>query len=986
MAGPPGGPPGGPPDSPRKYPRKTPNSNDVLGKPPERKSVIRKGKVYRRAIDDDINLADVDRKKAKKLDKFRRIPNLEKERIDFARKSIDWALKWLKSHMRKTLADKNIVLRDTDYYLGIAVKESHLNPEGLSKSNAKGLFQLKTGAGQALNDVNNIFRLKLKDKDVFYIAPLQKPSRPSRPGKPKKSPEPDATEKYKETAANNNAVAGILYWHICRDTYRQKNKLEIPEADRDHVAAFTYKIGPGDLTNLWQTLKPKDFKEFSTKLSELLAKKFPDNFKIPKDKSDVLKDDTYKIPYTSYIYTPKNLDDGSTIRIGNRDYDAANLVQTLRYGEIINSLMNKPPATYEIVQEDYRLWSMADKLLNRCANQYQLPYCQQPDISSQDKIWLMVSIIIRYNNDINNPDFAEDDEDSRDPEVKVGTKIYLPTKDYMDRVIKESQKDVDPVSPTPSSDKIPLYAGKDAAKLAKIGNELIQAPVKKPEMVTPGYLNWPHKGQPLKLDKPTGSGKMPKAAVDKIVIHSTEGNADVLYDGQNAHFAVRRDGTIERILNTNVATSHAGMMKNGSAKRAVWSGDGSPSLHSIGIEVENIALSRLVRDGKVTIEKDKKAKVYYIIRNKVPVYFTDRPPGKKALEEGRKQAKTERGFTDAQYKALKSLVDQLGSEFSIRKKNVVTHSMIATSKFGRGRKSDPPSFDFRRMNLPNNYLLVDPDVASGRVEANLSISEKSRTGNQVEMINYKGRQYYKLIPVSNNGKTKYSYSPTARFGAGEDIVAGTKAAEKIWKEREKQKIFSAHLDIYSISEKDAKKATVDSNMTYNQAMKNLPKNCPNSIKANQRVLTVYYYGYDWKLHQGQIVIHKRLAQDIEDIFALAYRHKFPIRSAIPVSRYNWSDDNSINANNTSSFNYRNIANTSDISKHAYGFAIDINPFQNPNIENDKVFPKGAKYNPKINGTLTGNHPIVKKFLELGWKWGGDWKTPKDYQHFQKTLD
>lgn len=974
-------------DTPSASPRKQPDK--PLLRPPEKNGAKIDYKKDRQKIQDLDELVETQSRKGKKAkDKFSRIPDLEKERIDFARKSIGWALKWLKSQPRmvKTLAAKSVVLKDTDYYLGIAVKESHLNPESLSTSNAKGLFQLKTDTGQALDDVNSNFGLKLKGKDIFYIVPPKKPSKPSKPGRSKKSPEPDKTEKFKEIAANNNAVAGILYWHICRDTYRQKNKLEVPEADRDRVAAFTYKIGPGDLTNLWQTLKPKNFMDFATRLSELLSDKFPENFKIPKGKSDTLRDDTYKIPYTSYIYTAKNLDDKSLIKIGSRNYDAANLVQTLRYSEIINSLMNKPPATYEIIREDYRLWSMADKLLSRCTNQYQLPYCRQPDILNQDKIWMMVAAIIRYNNDIDNPDFTEDDEESHDPEVKVGTKVYLPSKDYLNRILTESQKDVDPASLTPSSDKIPLYTGKNAAKLAKIGNELIRAPAKKPEMVTPRYLDGPHKGQPLKLDKPTGSGKMPKTVVDKIVIHSTEGNADVLYNGQNAHFAVRRDGTIERILNTNVATSHAGMMKNGSAKRAVWSGDGSPSLRSIGIEVENIALSRLVREGKVTIKKDKKEKVFYIMRNKVPVYFTDRPPGKKALEEGRKQAKTERGFTDAQYKALKSLVGQLGSEFSICKKNVVTHSMIATSKFGRGRKSDPPSFDFSRIDLPNNYLLVDTDVASGRVEANLSISEKSRTGNQVEMINYKGRQYYKLIPVSNNGETTYSYSPTDRFGAGEDIVAGTKAAEKIWKEREKQKIFSAHLDLYGIDEKSAKKASVDSNMTYDQAMKNLPKNCPNSIKANQRVLTVYYYGYDWKLHRGQIVIDKRFAQDIEDIFALAYKYRFPIRSAIPVSKYNWSDDKSVNANNTSAFNYRNIADTDDLSKHAHGFAIDINPFQNPYIENGKIFPKGAGYNPKINGTLTENHPIVKKFLDLGWKWGGNWKSVKDYQHFQKSLD
>ena len=69
--------------------------------------------------------------------------------------------------------------------------------------------------------------------------------------------------------------------------------------------------------------------------------------------------------------------------------------------------------------------------------------------------------------------------------------------------------------------------------------------------------------------------------------------------------------------------------------------------------------------------------------------------------------------------------------------------------------------------------------------------------------------------------------------------------------------------------------------------------------------------------------------------------------------------------------------------HAYGYAIDINPVQNPYIKGKAVFPPGAVYNTHKPGTLTYYSPIVKAFIRLGWTWGGNWNSLKDYQHFEK---
>ena len=701
---------------------------------------------------------DLIKKKDVEKGKFDRIPEMTPEKLSAARKAINGALRNMSTPAyQKLFKARGIKLESTNYYLAIAIKESGLNPFGISSSNAKGLFQMKTGAGQALDDVNRIFGLNLQDKDVFPIVP-----------------------KYQEQASKNNALAGILYWHICKDVFRQSQGLVIPKEDQDRAAAFIYKIGIGSFSDLWKGLGAKSFDDFATKLSDQLSKTFPNNFVIPKGTRDNLFDNTYKIGYVSYIYTKKEIS-GGIIKIGGRDYDASNLVQTLRYAEVIKSLADKQPVAFEIIKPNQWLWGLADKLLGRCTYNYQIPYCQDSTIKNKDKIWMLIETIIRYNREINNPDFEGLDPENHDASVGLDSKVFLPPKEYLVKTLKESEEDVKPSSPEVGPEKPTVYSGKDVKELEKIGNELIKAPSKKSEISIPKV-----NGEPININRKSSHGRMPKGAVKNLVIHSTEGGPGILYLGQNIHFVLLRNGTLEQIRNTGIAVDHGGIMAN-SSKKAMWNGDQSPSLHSIGIEVVNPPLGTLIRQGKVLVKKEDDTKFFYVERNGKKVYFTDKAPTKKAREEGHKQAHKERGFTDAQYKTLKDYVSWLGSEFHLRKKDVVAHSMIGTSKYGRGRKSDPPSLDWDRLDLPNNHMQVDQDVAEGRVKANLGWVDKSATGEALEMIDVKGKKYYLLIPVTINKETIYSYAPTDRFGAAETMTAGVKAGDKIWKEKQKKK-------------------------------------------------------------------------------------------------------------------------------------------------------------------------------------------------------
>ncbi|PYS51439.1 MAG: D-alanyl-D-alanine carboxypeptidase [Acidobacteria bacterium] len=188
-----------------------------------------------------------------------------------------------------------------------------------------------------------------------------------------------------------------------------------------------------------------------------------------------------------------------------------------------------------------------------------------------------------------------------------------------------------------------------------------------------------------------------------------------------------------------------------------------------------------------------------------------------------------------------------------------------------------------------------------------------------------------------------------------------------------------------------KHPVIDSRMTEKEAFDGLDPKCPEEIRKRQRLVTVKHYSMDGQIHQGQLVVDEELVSDVKKVFALALKEHFPIYSVIPISdkRFRkdnrWDDELSMEANNTSAFNYREITGGGRISNHAYGRAVDINTFLNPYIKGETVLPHGAHYDPKVEGTFTADNPIVREFLRLGWSWGGNWTSPIDYQHFEKPL-
>ena len=171
------------------------------------------------------------------------------------------------------------------------------------------------------------------------------------------------------------------------------------------------------------------------------------------------------------------------------------------------------------------------------------------------------------------------------------------------------------------------------------------------------------------------------------------------------------------------------------------------------------------------------------------------------------------------------------------------------------------------------------------------------------------------------------------------------------------------------------------------------KNCTVPY-SDLRYLTLPYINFKSEIQSGELICHHSIAQDLLEIFYALYRVQYPIDKIHLIDDYNADDDLSCLENNTSCFNYRTIGNTNILSKHAFGLAVDINPFYNPYITypdgHIRISPPGSEI--YADRTLDFPHKIDEQdlcyqlFTEHGFTWGGHWKNIKDYQHFEKLID
>ena len=157
-----------------------------------------------------------------------------------------------------------------------------------------------------------------------------------------------------------------------------------------------------------------------------------------------------------------------------------------------------------------------------------------------------------------------------------------------------------------------------------------------------------------------------------------------------------------------------------------------------------------------------------------------------------------------------------------------------------------------------------------------------------------------------------------------------------------------------------------------------------------RYVHILYVDFDGNAHGGELIVNKKVAQDIMEIFHALYEAGYPLASVRLVDDFGEpGDDNlSMAANNTSAFNYRAVTGSKTLSLHSYGLAVDVNPLFNPYMKSDGSFsPANASdYVDRTRdfpGKIDHGDLCYKLFIQYGWSWGGDWSGPKDYQHFSK---
>ena len=158
-----------------------------------------------------------------------------------------------------------------------------------------------------------------------------------------------------------------------------------------------------------------------------------------------------------------------------------------------------------------------------------------------------------------------------------------------------------------------------------------------------------------------------------------------------------------------------------------------------------------------------------------------------------------------------------------------------------------------------------------------------------------------------------------------------------------------------------------------------------------RHIRALHWDYDEKIHVGEMVCNKLIADRLVRILRQLYDARYPIQRMVLPDVYDADDERQMRANNTSCFCYRPVSRSAKLSKHARGLAVDINPLYNPYYK-DRA--DGTRYVQPATGAKycdrSGSFPYkidrgdlcYRLFTEAGFAWGGAWKSCKDFQHFE----
>ncbi len=163
--------------------------------------------------------------------------------------------------------------------------------------------------------------------------------------------------------------------------------------------------------------------------------------------------------------------------------------------------------------------------------------------------------------------------------------------------------------------------------------------------------------------------------------------------------------------------------------------------------------------------------------------------------------------------------------------------------------------------------------------------------------------------------------------------------------------------------------------------------CPVTLDE-LRYLTVVFHGFDGRDHTGELLVHRDWAEQIVGVFEALHDARFPIEQIGIVTPENLDAHPTGDGNLTNGFVCRDTVSGQSWSEHAYGRAIDINPFHNPYVRGEVVVPELAgSYLDRDDhrpGMIQAGDEVVRAFADIGWHWGGHWRSAKDWMHFSAT--
>jgi len=150
-------------------------------------------------------------------------------------------------------------------------------------------------------------------------------------------------------------------------------------------------------------------------------------------------------------------------------------------------------------------------------------------------------------------------------------------------------------------------------------------------------------------------------------------------------------------------------------------------------------------------------------------------------------------------------------------------------------------------------------------------------------------------------------------------------------------------------------------------------------------LTLTHLGFDGERHTGEMIVNATVAEDVVEVFRTLYEAGMPIEQMRVITKEEIDAPPTGDWNDTTSFVCRPAVGATSWSRHAYGLAIDINPFHNPYTKGDLVLPELASaYLDRTDirdGMILPGDVATEAFAAIGWEWGGNWRTLKDWMHF-----